>query len=65
VQTGVYLGKEFHRGERELRWSDGEIAGGGGGNGERMERGERKEEKKKENSIKPSFTVSLIDALLW
>jgi hypothetical protein len=30
-----------------------------------MERGERKEERKKENSTKPSFTVSLIDALLW
>jgi hypothetical protein len=39
---GVYLGKEFHGGERELRWPDSEIAGGGSGNGERMGEGRKK-----------------------
>jgi hypothetical protein len=47
---GVYLGGEFDGGERDIRWSELEIVGGGGDNGERGRR--RKKEKKEEERVR-------------
>jgi hypothetical protein len=45
---GVYLGGDFDRGEKELRWPDREIAGGGGTVGETVRR--RKKERRRKKS---------------
>jgi hypothetical protein len=44
---GAYLRGEFDRGEKDLRWSELEIAGGDGGNGERGRRRKKERRRKK------------------
>jgi hypothetical protein len=46
---GAYLRGEFDRGEKDLRWSELEIAGGDGGNGERGRR--RKKERRRKKKV--------------
>jgi hypothetical protein len=66
---GVYLGEEFHGGERELWWPDGEIAEDGGGNGERMKRRKRERRRRRKKEAQPNRYAqkgtSLAGALLW
>jgi hypothetical protein len=53
---GVYLGGDFDIGEKELRWPDREIAGGGGTVGETVRR--RKKERKEEEEIFDRTVIS-------
>jgi hypothetical protein len=51
-RRGVYLGGEFDGGERDVRWLDSEITGGGSDNGERWKRS-KKERRRNEASTEP------------
>jgi hypothetical protein len=63
---GVYRREEYHGGDPELRWPDGEITGCGSNNGERRKQKKEKRRKKEEldQNIMYPKGVSLAGALL-